>query len=369
MKWHVVIPVHIGGMKYSLYTHSIPHAGLDDAFQRSVSLLEPHETYETEIVKGKPVIQHPCIHGGFENAMQRIPLDGKQPRWNKVLVKGDPDDDRCDHLAEKVVKNMSHCNKDGARCFLNSKHPAFKGTFAALSGFYVVKHFYELVGKVSIEDVREATDAFCSLEWDTVQQKHKGEMAVETYCFRGEYVEALLLEGLGLEKDKILLGYQSPGWPMGAALVEGYAILQSRRWNSGSFRWAASEYMAILNEKKARLLTLVSITGILALAGYILFRILYEYTVLKGVFRRVAIMRHPSTTFRASRRPSSSQSDELLSTSLGHIPSGSHLEKGEGAYLSSIPSITAATGRFGSNGLSRSQTYSRKSSSLDMTQQ
>eukprot|EP00889_Picochlorum_renovo_P002803 jgi/Picre1/29833/NNA_005215.t1 len=90
-----------------------------------------------------------------------------------------------------------------------------------MSGFYVVNHFYGLSPKALLDDVRETTDSFCSLEWNKVVERHEGELAVETYCFRGEYVEALLLNGLRLSDAKVRLGYESPGWPLGAALVEG----------------------------------------------------------------------------------------------------------------------------------------------------
>jgi len=210
-------PMVLGGRTYNVYTYSHKHAGLDDAFQRSIEILEKNTT------KGS-VINHPCIHEGFREKIRRIPLDGKSLHSPHVHVVGAPDDFVCDRLAEQVVKRTAPCTEETNNCVMSSKHPKFQGTFAAMSGFYVVNHFYNLDTKSTIRDLSRITDSFCSLDWKQVQNTHKDELAVETYCFRGEYVESLLDIGLELDDAKLMLGYKSPGWPLGAALVHGLPL-------------------------------------------------------------------------------------------------------------------------------------------------
>lgn len=210
-------PMVLGGRTYHVYTYSHRHAGLDDAFQRSIHILEKNATKGT-------AIKHPCIHEGFRENIHRIPLDGRSPLSPQVDVIGEPNEDVCDRLAVDVVKQTAPCTEEQIdnNCIMSSKHPKFPGTFAAMSGFYVVNHFYNLNTKSSLRDLSKITDSFCSLNWEQVQNKHKDEVAVETYCFRGEYVEALLETGLELDDTKLMLGYKSPGWPLGAALVHGF---------------------------------------------------------------------------------------------------------------------------------------------------
>ena len=66
-----------------------------------------------------------------------------------------------------------------------------------MSGFYVINRFFGLDTSATLDDVRKATDAFCAMEWDSVLARHKDELAVETYCFRGAYVLSLLMRGMG----------------------------------------------------------------------------------------------------------------------------------------------------------------------------
>lgn len=217
VKGEHTVPVLLGNNQYHVYTYSHRHAGLDDAFQRSLQILEKNRTLDREI-------RHPCVHEGYREHVKRVPLDGKSPASLIVEVVGAPDEGLCDTLAEHVVKQTAPCTENERdNCVISSQHPKFGGNFAAMSGFYVVNHFYNLNSRSTVEDLSKITDSFCSLSWKQVQKKHKNELAVETYCFRGEYIEALLGVGLELDDSKLLLGYKSPGWPLGAALIHGFS--------------------------------------------------------------------------------------------------------------------------------------------------
>eukprot|EP00889_Picochlorum_renovo_P002802 jgi/Picre1/29832/NNA_005214.t1 len=98
-----MIPLRIGGRTYHLYTYSHGHAGLDDAFQRSLQILEENPS-RVSLVENKAQLRHPCIHKGFKSVVKRMPLDDAQPMFQEVEVLGAPDGEECDLLAEQVWK-------------------------------------------------------------------------------------------------------------------------------------------------------------------------------------------------------------------------------------------------------------------------
>ena len=328
-----LVDLKLGGKSYRLHTQSISHAGLDDAFQRSVLLLEPNKDSQ----KGPPIVKHPCLHAGFKGELDRISLDGKDPTWKKIELVGDPHDERCDELAEEVVSTLPPCN--GKSCTIMSSKPHQTAKFAALSGFFVVKHFYGLDKSSGVRDMEKITDKFCSRPWADVSKSHKGEMAVETYCFRGEYVQALLEKGLKLEDKGIVLGYQSPGWPLGAALVEAQRAL-AKVSDTFSLSNTGSHTMQSL-----LLRTLLGIAGgaVLSLgASYILIRT-WQHILLRNISDRVSKMSRKNSHKSASSR------------NLKSSPSFGTLEAGESQDMSFM-------GRLSGNGMSRSQTHKKLNS-------
>lgn len=322
------IPLRIGGRTYHLYTYSHGHAGLDDAFQRSLQLLE-EDPSRVSLAKNTPQIHHPCIHKGFRSVVKRIPLDDVQPTFQEVEVLGAPDGKECDLLAEQVVESVHPCHKGDAGCSISSIHPKFDGSFAAMSGFYVVNHFYGLSPKALLDDVRETTDSFCSLDWNKVIERHEGEMAVETYCFRGEYVEALLLNGLRLNDAKVQLGYESPGWPLGAALVEGATAIP------------AIGHRAELKRVKTSLL----LSGLfVCIVGVFFASRVWQYSLMAKVARKVDRMSRRKISRTSSKSLGPSSSSAALS-----------MEKGDGLWQKSNSQLS----------LTRSQTFSRKLNALE----
>ncbi|KAI8102868.1 hypothetical protein M9434_005660 [Picochlorum sp. BPE23] len=323
-----MIPLRIGGRTYHLYTYSHGHAGLDDAFQRSLQILEENPS-RVSLVENKAQLRHPCIHKGFKSVVKRMPLDDAQPMFQEVEVLGAPDGEECDLLAEQVVESVHPCHKGDTGCSISSIHPKFDGNFAAMSGFYVVNHFYGLSPKALLDDVRETTDSFCSLEWNKVVERHEGELAVETYCFRGEYVEALLLNGLRLSDAKVRLGYESPGWPLGAALVEGANAIP------------AMTHHAQLKRVKTSLL----FSGLLVcIVGVFLASRVWQYSLMAKVARKVDRMNRRKLARTSSKSIGPSSSSAALS-----------MEKGDGLWQQGNSQLS----------LSRSQTFSRKLNALD----
>jgi apyrase len=233
---HAAFAVNVSllGTHHTLYTHSHYHFGLDDAFERSVSLLleEKNRRKNTEdnkkrrelllddLVKAAMGLEHPCLHKGYTQLYTRIPLEGRIPSPATVTLLGKPDANLCSQVAQKIVTSSSKC--DAPPCALGTPQPRAAGKFIALAGFYVVSHFFNLGANAGVKALAKMGTEFCPLTWSEVQSRHPGEMAVETYCFRTAYISALIPQGLGLKEDQVEIGQGTAGWTLGAALMEGH---------------------------------------------------------------------------------------------------------------------------------------------------
>jgi hypothetical protein len=227
------VNVSLLGTHHTLYTHSHHHFGLDDAFERSVSILleeknninggsgsgSGKKNRELLLLDGVQ-LEHPCLHKGYNQKYDRIPLEGRVPSPTSVKLLGKPDASACSRLAEKVVSSPTEC--DAPPCALGTPQPRAAGKFIALAGFYVVSHFFNLGANAGVAAVAKAGTNFCPLTWAEIQSRHPGEMAVETYCFRTAYIAALVPQGLGLKEDQVEIGQGTAGWTLGAALMEGH---------------------------------------------------------------------------------------------------------------------------------------------------
>ncbi|RMZ52293.1 hypothetical protein APUTEX25_001683 [Auxenochlorella protothecoides] len=98
--------------------------------------------------------------------------------------------------------------------------------FVALSGFYVVHHFFGLGVEEGPAALEGAGRAFCATPWRASAARHADELLVEHYCFRAPYVRALLRRGLGLEDRAVHVGRDGAGWPLGVALVRAPTALR-----------------------------------------------------------------------------------------------------------------------------------------------
>jgi Golgi nucleoside diphosphatase len=235
------VNISLLGTQHSLYTHSHYHYGLEDAFERSVSILLEEKNGHNRSGNGTAgkrrrsrdllldnntdsgnliEVEHPCLHKGYNQKYNRIPLEGRIPSPSTVILIGKPDTSACSRLATSVVTSPTECH--APPCALGHPQPRATGKFIALAGFYVVSHFFNLGANARVAAVAKAGQSFCPLTWSEVQSRHPGEMAVETYCFRTAYIEALTFQGLGLKEDQVEIGQGTAGWTLGAALVEGH---------------------------------------------------------------------------------------------------------------------------------------------------
>jgi hypothetical protein len=215
--------VRAGGVTYRVETTSYAGAGLDDAYENMLSFSSG--------------IGNPCLNRGY-TAAGDIAMGGDGHGGGDGGDGGDGGNDGGNSLIARNCFDLA----DAVVGSLNVSIAAPQMKFAAMSGFYVVNHFFGLDSSATLADVRRATDAYCALPWGDVLQRHRDELAVETYCFRGAYVAALL-EELGVRD--VILGYDDGrvgGWPMGFAFLEMDSRLfgdgEGQRRSQGSARMA-----------------------------------------------------------------------------------------------------------------------------------
>jgi hypothetical protein len=210
-----------------LYVASHPGYGLDDAFARGVEALLAAEARRGlrrgRAGGGDPPLAHPCLHEGFRRRFARAAAAGAEPpEPPDVDLAGAPDAEACRRLAAGVAAGGA-CG--APRCALGARAPPrAAGPFVALAGFHVVRHFFGLPPGGGLAGVAAAARAFCAQPWAAAAAAHAGELAVEAYCFRAPYVEALVAAGLGLPLAEVAVGGEGAGWTAGAALVEGHRL-------------------------------------------------------------------------------------------------------------------------------------------------
>ena len=344
------LSISIAGAEHSLYTHSHYHFGLDDAFERSVTMLieraqHTQTTTGRSSEKGKKaekkksrsllfddddggddaseiVVDHPCLHKGYREQYIRIPLENKiPPTPATVTLVGKSNSAACTKLAVEVVAAKTEC--DAPPCTLGVPQPRSAGKFTALAGFYVVSHFFNLSPAAGgLAGLRSAGDAFCPLPWEEVQARHPGELSVEAYCFRAAYVASLVSQGLQLKDDQVEIGEGSAGWTLGAALVEGYREAGLGGSTSSSTSSGGSTLVPFLSASSAQVAAWV--LGGLALGALIV-------AIKRGnVFFQWALRRRG--WIQARRR--SSSNDDLVSVNASEFG-----EDGVGSMSSGVASL------------------------------
>ncbi|GBG76667.1 hypothetical protein CBR_g22884 [Chara braunii] len=284
--------VTILSSKYNLYAHSHSGFGLNDAFEKSVlQLMREAAPSTVDKWQSIPVLKHPCLHAGYNKTYTRSKAtlkvqDGKgetstlkdknrggvevevsngqrEPQklrtrkdqskvlaedahYNKkaLLVRdnedntdvfaeyksvrliGAPDWSKCRSLARAVVHNVPPC---AGSCALGTSQPPLRGQFYALTGFFVVFHFFNLQMRDTLDKLLQVGKTFCERSWKSIDKQHHGVKNLDRYCFRAPYVVALLKEGLGLRQDQITVGSGDMGWTLGAALYEAGAFKSRKR--------------------------------------------------------------------------------------------------------------------------------------------
>eukprot|EP00245_Coleochaete_scutata_P015820 TRINITY_DN7186_c0_g2_i1.p1 TRINITY_DN7186_c0_g2~~TRINITY_DN7186_c0_g2_i1.p1 ORF type:complete len:523 (-),score=55.79 TRINITY_DN7186_c0_g2_i1:26-1414(-) len=234
--------VSVQSSQYHLYAHSHAGYGLNDGFDKSVTVLLEKQG-KLDSLGGMPVVKHPCLHGGYNRTYARSKVLMKQTRRRliekesrvgktaeaealagqvDVLLEGAPDWDKCKALASDVVAGAGNCKNPP--CALGAHQPPLRGHFYALTGFYVVYHFLRLPTDAPLDRVLEGGQAFCARSWDDVDKSLRAVRNLDRYCFRAPYIVSLLREGLGLLDKQVTVGSGDMGWTLGAALYEAGAL-------------------------------------------------------------------------------------------------------------------------------------------------
>lgn len=244
--------VRVGDVTYRVQTTSYVGAGLDDAYDLMLSSEANGDG-------------QPCLNRGYAEAENKDDANDHDNDFNKdannSTTNGTTNDTANSTSSTKSARikrweGAAFADGSNAACYeladaivgslnISDSHSTME-KFAAMSGFYVINHFFGLDSSASLADVRRATDAYCALPWDDVLQRHRDELAVQTYCFRGAYVTALLKE-LGVRD--VILGYddgQVGGWPMGFAFLEMNARLENRERGGNSDLWAVVVLAAVV---------------------------------------------------------------------------------------------------------------------------
>lgn len=335
-------------------------------------------------------VPHPCLHSGYRQPYKRIPLDGKPPLPGAVTLVGRPDYEKCVALASAVVTAPAVC--DAPPCALGVPQPRFSGQFVALTGFYVVLHFFKLAASEGLRGIRTAGQSFCGKSWAEVQAAHAGEMAVETYCFRAPYIEALASQGLHLSPDKVRLGEAGPGWTLGAALAEGHRLAGLGTRASGVFPlWSGVAVPMRLSSMAWAPAPRVGLLAAALLVGVLLIKLKLRYSERRSNRGRLATLVNDATGTGnrfpwggiPSNNPSSGDDND---PGKGQVPQRTVFQQLFGVPRLKKTPLQASNGSFrgfpsvkdhdgsdghegavavGRGGMSRSQTYARRLSSLE----
>ncbi|GAQ92229.1 hypothetical protein KFL_009510020 [Klebsormidium nitens] len=174
----------------------------------------------TDSTSEKEIEHLSSARGGAALARRRVLEERSGPTSVKLI--GRPDWQACQALVDRVVTSAEECEEEP--CALGAHQPALRGNFMALTGFFVVYHFFGLAGSVPLDRLLDAGQAFCKKTWTHVKAEYYGERGLDRYCFRAPYVVSLLRKGLGLRDDQIQIGTGDMAWTLGAALYEGGAL-------------------------------------------------------------------------------------------------------------------------------------------------
>uniref|UniRef100_A0A2P2JBZ1 Apyrase 7 n=1 Tax=Rhizophora mucronata TaxID=61149 RepID=A0A2P2JBZ1_RHIMU len=249
------INLKIGAVNHRLSAYSLSGYGLNDAFDKSVARLLK-KLPSADLARGNIEIRHPCLPFGYKErytcslcASDR--QDGVSPvvgvrHLSKevksgftVQLVGSPNWEKCTALAKTVV-NLSEWSTqipgidcDLQPCALPNHFPHPYGQFYALSGFFVVFRFFNLMAGATLEDVLEKGREFCEKTWEVAKNSVPPQPYIEQYCFRAPYIVSLLREGLHITDNQIIVGSGGITWTLGVALMEsGRAFLARLRLHS-----------------------------------------------------------------------------------------------------------------------------------------
>eukprot|EP00899_Mesostigma_viride_P010973 jgi/Mesvir1/19878/Mv13164-RA.1 len=259
-----------------------------------------------------PVVYHPCIQRGYRKEYVLInppahygvmgrPEDGGRgeasggANVSAVLLVGDADWSRCWQLASRVVHRADARGCSRPPCVLGHYQPAARGTYVALTGFFVVYDFFNIPNTEGLDMLLEKGRQFCQRAWADVDEKMGYIKNTDRYCFRAPYLVLLLREGLRLLDSQVQIGSGDVGWTLGSALYEGGALHEA----TGTGLYFPSEYPD-------------SLTGAWALDMGILAVLIFLFVAFARVLgwrRGDRSTRTPSTSLSLSPAASDSERD------------------------------------------------------------
>lgn len=230
-----VSEVHLGGNLMRIITKDFEGYGLEASFDRSMSILANEQlgdlsSLSRDAIKG---VVHPCIQKGFSGTYV-FRMVGERPMQDgeggevEVELRGMPDAERCGSLARRCAEMPSN----------GDLRPASETSLLMpISGFHVIRHFFQVDPYASWSAVEEQAKGYCSMEWkDVTKDSHyTSETHPEKFCFWGRYGFAVLHDSaaLDLKEHHLAPTRGDVPWADGAALLEADRLF--RREGKTSF--------------------------------------------------------------------------------------------------------------------------------------
>eukprot|EP00698_Gefionella_okellyi_P017287 TRINITY_DN503_c0_g1_i1.p1 TRINITY_DN503_c0_g1~~TRINITY_DN503_c0_g1_i1.p1 ORF type:complete len:487 (-),score=87.14 TRINITY_DN503_c0_g1_i1:130-1590(-) len=231
--------------QYVIYAESFLGFGADEArFRVNASLP----------TTAGGMITDPCVNTGYQQQVQA----------GRTLV-GSGDYVGCDAMMDSVALNITN----GATRINGALIPALSGSFYAFSSYYYVASFLGLGSSVNSASYSQSTSQFCNMSWSDVLATYtqpSDEAFLDTYCFVGTYVAALITRGLGFAVDTNLTVASSvadveTGWTLGAMTYQ-----------AGLLPWVSEQHDPPAGVKLVTLpggivLTVFGVVGLLVVVG------------------------------------------------------------------------------------------------------
>lgn len=232
-----------GPVEHRIVAYSLPAFGLNEAFDRTVSMLRNNQSGETS--RSGYELSHPCLMStfvqnytcnycsGFDATARK---NHSQPQKTFSLV-GEPDWEQCREVAIAAAMNLSNSQVSHQSVGANCQASLFSGIgtgalnltavahpmkrFHALSGFFFVYNKLNLSPRANLTMIWESGKQICSNVWAGLSNISDNPNYAGQFCFRVAYMASLIEYGLCLGDVEMEFGPGDVSWTLGAALVEG----------------------------------------------------------------------------------------------------------------------------------------------------
>uniref|UniRef100_A0A6J0U3A8 Ectonucleoside triphosphate diphosphohydrolase 3 isoform X1 n=1 Tax=Pogona vitticeps TaxID=103695 RepID=A0A6J0U3A8_9SAUR len=223
------LQVHLYGYSYSVYTHSFPCYGREEAEKKLLASILKNSN-------DKSRIENPCYPQNYKTIITTKHLYGSLCTANKrpenhnlshtISVTGTGDPALCREAVSGLF-DFTSC-RDKEDCSFNGIYqPKVKGNFVAFSGFYYTVNALNLTGQFSLADFNSSMWTFCSQNWNQLpfMLPKFEETYARSYCFSANYIYYLLIHGYKFNAENWPLihfqkevGNSSIAWPLGYML-------------------------------------------------------------------------------------------------------------------------------------------------------